>query len=146
MRPIGWISLGRALIHIIFLFPMDGTGDRFGTTYGTCLSADQASHQFVRARRQRRSQAWRAFCVRTLLQAQRRCPTYYLSRRPIYHSTRKGDVYGSGVSRKSRNAHTPGTTPQLTPQVVFADAENLRFLLVRAIKQIERRASAGPGE
>ena len=63
---MGWISLGRALIHIIFLFPMDGTGDRFGTTYGTCHSADQASHQFVRARRQRRSR--RAFCVRTSLQ------------------------------------------------------------------------------
>ena len=28
--------------------------------------------------------------------AQRRCPTYYLSRRPIYHSTRKGDVYDCG--------------------------------------------------
>ena len=111
---LGWISLGRILIHIIFLFPMDGTGDGFGrlvlrSAYGTaphpfgglnftraqrrvvkrgearqgaqsqresifraafrrgqCLSADQASHQFVRARRQRRSR--RAFCVRTSLQ------------------------------------------------------------------------------
>ena len=37
---LGWISLGRALIHIIFLFPMDGTGDGFGrlvlrSAYGT---------------------------------------------------------------------------------------------------------------
>ena len=37
---LGWISLGRILIHIIFLFPMDGTGDGFGrlvlrSAYGT---------------------------------------------------------------------------------------------------------------
>ena len=150
MRPIGWISLGRALIHIIFLFPMDGTGDRFGTTYETCLSADQASHQFVRARRQRRSQhgsqAWRAFCVRTSLQPSAGARHIIFRVGPSITVAEKATCMIVGVSRKSRNAHTRGTTPQLTPQVVFADAENLRFLLVRAIKQIERRASAGPGE
>ena len=77
--------------------------------------------------------------------AQRRCPTYYVIFRvgPSITVPEKATCMIAGVSRKSRNAHTPSTTPQLTPQVVFADAENLRFLLVRAIKQIERRASAG---
>ena len=60
---------------------------------------------------------------------------------PRDHRTRKGDAYAmiAGVSRKSRNAHTPGTTPQLTPQVVFADAENLRFLLTS--NKTDREAS-----
>ena len=44
---MGWISLGRILIHIIFLFPMDGTGDGFGRLVHVLRSAyGTAPHPF----------------------------------------------------------------------------------------------------